>query len=62
MSGLNTMSQVLTKGIEAAAGNDKAAGGAGNLSALGGMLNQGDKAASDAKSQAPSNGGSAAKA
>ncbi|MFJ8746594.1 hypothetical protein ACIRL2_45560 [Embleya sp. NPDC127516] len=87
MSGLNTMSQVLTKGIEAAAGNDKAAGeraqealktatehmqkmaqiavdaagkaaplvtggagGAGNLSALGGMLNQGGKADSDTKS------------
>ncbi|MFM9705689.1 hypothetical protein [Streptomyces galilaeus] len=86
MSGLNTMSQVLTKGIEAAAGNDKAAGeraqeamktatehlqkmaqiavdaagkaaplvtggvgGAGNLSALGGMLNQGGKAGSDTK-------------
>ncbi|GLW04679.1 hypothetical protein Slala05_83090 [Streptomyces lavendulae subsp. lavendulae] len=87
MSGLNTMGQVLTKGIEAAAGNDKAAGeraqealktatehlqkmakiaveaaekaaplvtggvggGAGNLSALGGMLNQGGKAAPDAK-------------
>ncbi|MFF7994696.1 hypothetical protein ACFZDG_33605 [Kitasatospora xanthocidica] len=84
MSGLNTMSQVLTKGIEAAAGNDKDAGeraqaalktatehlqkmaqiavdaagkaapavtgGAGNLSALGGMLNQGGKAGSDTKS------------
>ncbi|WP_406187116.1 hypothetical protein [Streptomyces sp. NBC_01006] len=86
MSGLNTMGQVLTKGIEAAAGNDKAAGeraqeamktatehlqkmaqiavdaaakaaplvtggvgGAGNLSALGGMLNQGGKAGSDTK-------------
>lgn len=77
MSGLSNMSQVLTKGIESAAGNDKAAGeraqealktatehlqkmaqiavdaagkaapaltgGAGNLSALGGMLNQGGK-------------------
>ncbi|WP_251052674.1 MULTISPECIES: hypothetical protein [unclassified Streptomyces] len=84
MSGLNTMSQVLTKGIEAAAGNDKAAGeraqealktatehlqkmaqiavdaagkaaplatgGGANLSALGGMLNQGGKADSDTKS------------
>ncbi|MER7580216.1 hypothetical protein [Kitasatospora sp. NPDC097691] len=93
MSGLNAMSQVLTKGIEAAASNDKdagqrgqeamksamehlqkmtqiaadagktaasavagggaGAGAGGNLSALGGMLNQGGKAASD--------GGSAAK-
>ncbi|MEU3289635.1 hypothetical protein [Streptomyces longwoodensis] len=78
MSGLATMGQVLTKGIEAAATNDKAAGeraqealetatehlqkmtriavdaaskavpaatgGGGNLSALGGMLNQGGKA------------------
>ncbi|MFD9596388.1 hypothetical protein ACFWA9_27085 [Kitasatospora sp. NPDC059973] len=80
MSGLNTMGQVLTKGIESAASNDKdagaraqealktatehlqkmaqiavdaagkaaplvtgGAGGAGNLSALGGMLNQGGK-------------------
>lgn len=88
MSGLNTMSQVLTKGIEAAASNDKAAGeraqealktatehlqkmaqiavdaagkalpavtggaggGAGSLSALGGMLNQGGKTGSDTKS------------
>ncbi|MEF9881174.1 hypothetical protein [Streptomyces sp. P9-A4] len=87
MSGLSNMSQVLTKGIESAAGNDKAAGeraqealktatehlqkmaqiavdaagkaaplvtggagGASNLSALGGMLNQGGKGASDAKS------------
>ncbi|MFE6049902.1 hypothetical protein ACFQ6N_04030 [Kitasatospora sp. NPDC056446] len=85
MSGLNTMSQVLVKGIEAAATNDKEAGvraqealktatehlqkmaqiavdaagkaaplvtggaGGGNLSALGGMLNQGSKAAADTK-------------
>jgi hypothetical protein len=99
MSGLGTMSQVLTKGIESAAGNDKAAGeraqealktatehlqkmaqiavdaagkaaplvtggagGAGNLSALGGMLNQSGKAGSDTKPEASSNGGSAAKA
>ncbi|MBD0695437.1 hypothetical protein BG452_03895 [Streptomyces sp. CBMA123] len=76
MSGINTVTQVLTKGIEAAANNDKAAGergqealktatehlqkmqqlaneaaakgaasvatgGASNLSALGGMMNQG---------------------
>ncbi|MBO1419442.1 hypothetical protein J0670_33160, partial [Streptomyces sp. FH025] len=88
MSGLNTMGQVLTKGIEAAASNDKDAGqraqealktatehlqkmtqiavdaagkvapavtgGGANLSALGGMLNQG-------KSDASSTGGSAAK-
>ncbi|WP_330346557.1 hypothetical protein OHA09_34605 [Streptomyces longwoodensis] len=78
MSGLATMGQVLTKGIEAAATNDKAAGeraqealktatehlqkmtriavgaaskavpavtgGGGNVSAFGGMLNQGGKA------------------
>ncbi|WP_235618415.1 hypothetical protein [Embleya scabrispora] len=96
MSGLNTMSQVLTKGIEAAAGNDKAAGeraqeamktatehlqkmariavdaagkvapavtgGAGNLSALGGMLNQGGKGGADGKSDASSDGGSTTKA
>ncbi|MFE5885508.1 hypothetical protein [Streptomyces hydrogenans] len=100
MSGLNSMSQVLSKGIEAAAGNDKAAGeraqaamktatdhmekmtelaiqaagmvlpaatgGAGSLSALGGMLNQGGKAGTDTKSQtetgAPSDGGSPANA
>ncbi|MFJ3926256.1 hypothetical protein [Streptomyces sp. NPDC090022] len=96
MSGLNTMSQVLTKGIEAAAGNDKDAGdraqaamktatehlqkmaqiavdaagkaaplvtgGGSNLSALGGMLNQGGKAGSDTKSEASSDGESAAKA
>ncbi|MFF2750528.1 hypothetical protein ACFVVA_33950 [Kitasatospora sp. NPDC058048] len=83
MSGLNTMSQVLVKGIESAATNDKeagvraqealktatehlqkmaqiavdaagkaapaATGGASNLSALGGMLNQGSKAAADTK-------------
>ncbi|WP_245204351.1 hypothetical protein [Kitasatospora sp. RG8] len=83
MSGLNTMSQVLTKGIEAAADNDKDAGaraqealktatehlqkmaqiavdaagkvapavtgGGANISALGGMLNQGDKTGSDTK-------------
>lgn len=95
MSGLNSMSQVLTKGIEAAASNDKdagaraqeamkiatqhmekvvqiaadaarkaapaAAGGGANVTALGGMLNQGDKAASDAKPDAPSTTGSAAK-
>ncbi|MFG2919556.1 hypothetical protein ACGF0D_42655 [Kitasatospora sp. NPDC048298] len=98
MSGLNSMSQVLAKGIEAAASNDKDAGdraqaafktatehmekmtqiaadaaakvlpavaglpgGGGNLSALGGMLNQGAKAGSDAKTDAPSTGGSAAK-
>ncbi|MFF0415363.1 hypothetical protein ACFYUY_33630 [Kitasatospora sp. NPDC004745] len=93
MSGLSTMSQVLTKGIEAAAGNDKAAGeraqealktatehlqkmaqiavdaagkaapaaGGGNLSALGGMLNQGDKAGSGAKGGSETKAGSDAK-
>ncbi|MFG3053980.1 hypothetical protein ACGFZP_23905 [Kitasatospora sp. NPDC048239] len=88
---LNTMSQALTKGIEAAAGNDKAAGERaqealktatehlqkmtqiaadamttpidGNLSALDGLLNQGGKkAGADTKPDAPSTGGSAAKA
>ncbi|MER8186388.1 hypothetical protein [Kitasatospora sp. NPDC094015] len=86
MSGINTVSQVLTKGIEAAASNDKAAGergqealktatehlqkmqelandaaakgvsagaglpaGGGNLSALGGLLNQGGKEGSAKK-------------
>lgn len=83
MSGLSNMSQVLTKGIEAAAGNDKAAGeraqeamktatehlqkmaqiavdaagkalpavtgGAGSISALGGMLNQGSQTGADTK-------------
>ncbi|MER7766818.1 hypothetical protein [Kitasatospora sp. NPDC096140] len=86
MSGINTVGQVLTKGIEAAASNDKAAGeraqeafktatehtqkmsqiaadtitkiipaiagmpgGGGNLSALGGMLNQDGKTGTDAK-------------
>ncbi|MFJ9777184.1 hypothetical protein ACIRVF_39120 [Kitasatospora sp. NPDC101157] len=86
MSGLNSMSQVLTKGIEAAASNDKDAGaraqaalktatehvekmaqiavdaagkaaplvtgGGGNLSALGGMLNQGAKTESAPKPDA----------
>ncbi|MER7766819.1 hypothetical protein [Kitasatospora sp. NPDC096140] len=91
MSGINTVGQVLTKGIEAAASNDKAAGeraqeafktatehtqkmsqiaadaitkiipaiagmpgGGGNLSALGGMLNQDGKTGSDAKADAKS--------
>ncbi|MEU1509889.1 hypothetical protein [Kitasatospora sp. NPDC005748] len=84
MSGINTVTQVLTKGIEAAASNDKAAGeraqealktatehmqkmsqiaadaaakaipavatgGASNLSALGGMMNQGGKDGADKK-------------
>ncbi|MER7842508.1 hypothetical protein ABTZ03_00980 [Kitasatospora sp. NPDC096077] len=88
MSGLNNMSQVLTKGIEAAAGNDKdagaraqealktatehlqkmaklavdaaekaapaVAGGGSNLSALGGLLNQGKKDEKDGKSETKS--------
>lgn len=88
MSGLNSMSQVLSKGIESAATNDKEAGeraqaamktatehlqkmaqiavdaagkaapaltgGAGNLSALGGMLNQGGK--TDASAPATGSG------
>ncbi|WP_229853392.1 hypothetical protein [Streptomyces violascens] len=84
MSGINTVTQVLTKGIEAAANNDKAAGergqealktatehmqkmaqmtldaaakaapaiatgGASNLSALGGILNQNGKDGADKK-------------
>ncbi|MEU1226253.1 hypothetical protein [Streptomyces sp. NPDC005828] len=93
MSGLDNMSQVLAKGVEAAAGNDKEAGmraqealktatehmqkmaqiavdavgkvlplatggagaaaGAGNLSALGGMLNQGTKADAPESTPAP---------
>ncbi|WP_231406031.1 hypothetical protein [Streptomyces clavuligerus] len=100
MSGLDNMSQFLTKGIEAAAGNDKeagmraqeamktatehaqkmaqiavdalgkvlplatggAAGGGGSISALGGMLNQGAKAAApDKKADTPSTDGTAAK-
>lgn len=96
MSGLDHMSQVLSKGIEAAASNDKAAGeraqealkaatahlekmaqitvdavgkgasvaagGAGNLSALGGMLNQGGKAGSDDKTGSDAKAGSDTKA
>ncbi|MYR54963.1 hypothetical protein GTY54_01435, partial [Streptomyces sp. SID625] len=92
MSGLNTMSQVLSKGIESAATNDKEAGvraqealktatehlqkmaqiavdaagkaapaltgGGGNLSALGGMLNQGGKTDTPKPTAAPAPGGS----
>ncbi|MFG2113739.1 hypothetical protein ACGFRB_14085 [Streptomyces sp. NPDC048718] len=105
MSGLSTMSQVLTKGIEAAAGNDKeagmraqealktatehmqkmaqialdaagkaaaamvgggagagAGGDGGNLSALGGKLNQDAKAGAAKPSGTPAAGGTAATA
>ncbi|MFF8298901.1 hypothetical protein ACF07M_26445 [Streptomyces globisporus] len=91
MSGLDTMSQVLSKGIESAATNDKEAGvraqealktatehlqkmaqiavdaagkaapaltgGGGNLSALGGMLNQGGQTDTPKPTPAPASGG-----
>ncbi|MER8043441.1 hypothetical protein [Streptomyces sp. NPDC094032] len=98
MSGLDNMSQVLAKGIEAAAANDSAAGergqaamktatehaqkmaqialdaiskvlplatggAGGSISAIGGMLNQGSKAAApEKKADAPSGDAPAAKA
>ncbi|MFF9147434.1 hypothetical protein ACF1BN_21515 [Streptomyces sp. NPDC014861] len=98
MSGLAQMSQVLTKGIEAAATNDKEAGaraqealktatehlqkmaqiavdaagkaaplvtggaGGGNLSALGGMLNQGGKTDTPKPTPAPAPGSGSAPA